>query len=343
MIKVNSRNFGFLKQYDPNLERLGALAERFFQEDPNTSLIKTRQFAELLAGHAAAHTNQITTDRDTQIEVLNILSRNGIISKEVADAFHLIRKRGNRANHDFSGTHNEALSSLKFSRALGVWFHQTFGDKNFKPRPFMPPPDPEEMASELHEQLEDLRRQLDESLSEAEHATRLAEEEAELRLSAEERASKESEERTLWEAMAQEAEETKAELLVRLTTLQASHAVQAPPQDIPLDIDEADTRALIDSQLRDAGWKADSQNLRYSRGTRPSNTPIAIAEWPTESGPVDYALFTEGKCIALVEAKRHSKDVPGVLAQAKRYARDLTIDPEQLAAGAPFRHGVDSF
>ena len=37
-------NFDFLKSYDAQLVRLGALAERYFKEDPNTCLIKLRQF-----------------------------------------------------------------------------------------------------------------------------------------------------------------------------------------------------------------------------------------------------------------------------------------------------------
>ncbi len=39
-------NFDFLEVYDTQLVRLGALAERYFKEDPNTCLIKLRQFAE---------------------------------------------------------------------------------------------------------------------------------------------------------------------------------------------------------------------------------------------------------------------------------------------------------
>ena len=341
---ANSQNFGFLQRYDAKLERLGALAERFFYDDPNTSLIKTRQFAVLLAGHAAALTNQITGDRDTQLDILNALSRNGIISKEVADAFHLIRKRGNKANHDFAGTHNEALSSLKFAFALAVWFHKRFGDKKFTAPAFVPPQEPVNVTAELHKQLSDLRDQLNESLSGAERARKQAEEEAALRLSAEERAKKEAEERAIWEAMAQEAEEGKAELLSRLTALQETQGAATPPPEVSLEIDEADTRELIDSQLRDAGWLADSVNLRFSKGTRPDATKaMAIAEWPTESGPVDYAMFLDGRCVALVEAKRQSKDVPGVLSQTKRYAIDLTINPEHIAAGAPYRHEGETY
>ena len=48
-MKGISANFDFLGKYDVQLVRLGALAERYFKEDPNTCLIKLRQFGEVLA------------------------------------------------------------------------------------------------------------------------------------------------------------------------------------------------------------------------------------------------------------------------------------------------------
>jgi type I site-specific restriction endonuclease len=76
------------------------------------------------------------------------------------------------------------------------------------------------------------------------------------------------------------------------------------------------TRILIDDQLDAAGWAVNSRELRYANGTRPqAGQAIAIAEWPTESGPVDYALFIEGRCVGVIEAKRAVKDVPGRLGQ----------------------------
>ena len=41
-----ARNFAFLAVHDPQFVRLGALAERYFADDPSTSLIKLRQFGE---------------------------------------------------------------------------------------------------------------------------------------------------------------------------------------------------------------------------------------------------------------------------------------------------------
>lgn len=53
---ATSPNFEFLAAHDPQLARLGAVAERYFRDDPNTSLIKLRQFGEVFAQLAAAKT-----------------------------------------------------------------------------------------------------------------------------------------------------------------------------------------------------------------------------------------------------------------------------------------------
>ena len=80
------------------------------------------------------------------------------------------------------------------------------------------------------------------------------------------------------------------------------------------EMDEQETRAIIDQQLNDAGWKADTPNRRYSKGARPQpNLNQAIAEWPTESGPADYALFMGMTLVATIEAKRNAKNVYGAI------------------------------
>ncbi len=93
---------------------------------------------------------------------------------------------------------------------------------------------------------------------------------------------------------------------------------------------EAETRYLVDEQLRKVGWEADTGTLRYANGTRPiKGRNIAIAEWPTDStvgnkGYVDYALFIGTQMIAVVEAKAIHKDIPSVIDyQCKDYARNI--------------------
>ncbi len=91
---------------------------------------------------------------------------------------------------------------------------------------------------------------------------------------------------------------------------------------------EAETRYLIDEQLRKVGWEADTELLRYSKGTRPAKgRNIAIAEWPTDSavgnrGYADYALFVGLQMVATIEAKAVHKDIPSVIDyQCKEYSR----------------------
>lgn len=115
----------------------------------------------------------------------------------------------------------------------------------------------------------------------------------------------------------------KADSKRRLTAYQRAASIH---------LSEAQTRELIDEQLRRAGWDADTQNIRYSKGSRPEkNTYKAIAEWPTNSslgnrGYADYALFIGETLVAVVEAKKIDTDVFGALnVQAKDYAKNIKV------------------
>jgi len=102
-------------------------------------------------------------------------------------------------------------------------------------------------------------------------------------------------------------------------------------------LSEDETRVIVDHQLRAAGWQVDTWALRYSLGTRPEKSVNkAIAEWPTNFGPADYALFSGLDFIGVVEAKKMGKDVLSDLAQSKRYARDVALDGEARLVGGPW-------
>jgi len=46
---VPTSNFAFLSAHDAQPVKLGVLAERYFRDDPVTSIFKLRQFAERVA------------------------------------------------------------------------------------------------------------------------------------------------------------------------------------------------------------------------------------------------------------------------------------------------------
>ena len=342
-----SVNFNYLRSHDVQLVRLGALAERYFRDDPSTCLIKLRQFAEVLAQLTAARTGQFVSTEEAQADLLKRLKFQRVISQEVADLFHQIRIAGNKATHEYMGDHGQALTMLKMARQLAIWFHRTFsGDTSFRAGVFVPPPNPTDVTAELAAKLERLRIALEETRSEAERARLAAEEHARAVLSAEEKALRQAEERSLWEQLAVESEQARSVLEVQLATLQAA-SKQLPAQQTAaiisladqategIDLDEDETRAIIDQQLQDAGWLADTRNLRYGKGVRPAKGQNrAIAEWPTANGIADYALFIGTSCIGFIEAKRRRKNVSAAIDQAERYARGFQAGDGFAAIGA---------
>lgn len=97
---------------------------------------------------------------------------------------------------------------------------------------------------------------------------------------------------------------------------------------INVHLSEAQTRELIDEQLRKVGWDVDTKELCYSKGTRPTKGKnLAIAEWPTDSttgnnGYADYALFIDEKMVGIIEAKKKHTNISSVLdGQCKAYAK----------------------
>jgi len=344
-----SVNFGFLSAHDPRLAALGAQAERYFREDPPTTIFKLRQLAEILAKLIAAHHAVYLGDKEAFEETLRRLSYDRILPREAADVFHALRKTGNIAVHEAKGTHSEALIALKFARQLGIWFHRTYGGQpKFNPGPFVPPPEPVDATEALKEEIAALQRRAAESTEVADAAKARAETESRVRETLEQRLKREAEERAVWEQLAHDSEAALIEMAAKLAAIQAE-AEAAPRTEVlklvergeeaaaRIDLDEAETRALIDQQLRDNGWEADTKTLRYSAGVRPAKgRNMAIAEWPTANGPADYALFVGMTLIGLVEAKRKRKNISAAIDQSQRYSVGVKNSSDFAFAGGPW-------
>lgn len=331
-------NFSVLSQHDEQLLRLGMLAEKYFADDPNTCLIKLRQLGESLAQMLAARSGLYVSPEETQHDLLRRLQDGGVLPREISQIFSEVRRAGNVASHTLLGDHRTALTTLKLSWQLGLWFHRTFKDPAYKSGPFIPPHAPKDETGELRLELEQLRAAVSEyQATHSEVAKKLSATEARLREA--------KDEQVFWESMATETEQAKVALAKSLAEQQIIAAAQpkasftrlvtaANSAASSVQLDEADTRKLIDQQLRLAGWEADSEILRFNKGTRPEkNRNRAIAEWPSESGPADYVLFVGLNPVAVVEAKRKNVDVSGSLQQAKRYSRSFVPSAETLLPG----------
>ena len=291
-------NFSFLQPHDEQLARLGLLAEKYLLDDPNTSLIKLRQYGELLAQTVSAQMEMYKNEPESQYDLLLRLRMENVLADEIYQLFSEIRRAGNDASHNGGGDYPRALSCLKIAWQLGIWFERTFYRHDFTPAEFFTPTVRDENTV-LRQELENLAAET------ARVKAALAEQQ---------NAAEKKQSRTFDKYRA---------------------AAQSASQQIQLD--EPATRQMIDAQLTQAGWEADTLTLRYANGTRPERgRNLAIAEWPTNSGPADYVLFIGLTPIAVVEAKRKNIDVSASLVQAKRYSRDFFLTEEMQSPGGPW-------
>lgn len=99
---------------------------------------------------------------------------------------------------------------------------------------------------------------------------------------------------------------------------------------------------LIDNLIKNANWGEIFDEKNQDR--IPKEATFIFEEYPTDHGPVDYALFKEGSLVAFVEAKRESIDPRNVLEQAKRYGKGVDSEDKfgpEKEYGVPFLYSTN--
>lgn len=281
-------NFAFLNKEFPVLANLGELAEKYCYSDPNSCLMKLGMIGETIVNLMFLYDKLTLPVDNIAVKKINILQNEGMLSKDLVDILHALRKARNKAAHQNYASTEACLILNEMAFSLCEWFMQTYGDWNYKNHEYIKP----EPQSETNTQF----------ISKNEEEAK----EAQLAAEAEEMASKA-------EAVAKKDRQERA-----MKVANQRHK------------SEAETRYIIDEQLRQVGWEADTNELRYSKGTRPvKGRNIAIAEWPTDStvgsrGYADYALFIGTQLVAIIEAKAEHKDIPSVIDyQCKDYSQNI--------------------
>ena len=289
-------NFSFLQSTFPVLANFGGLAEQYCYSDSNSCLMKLGMIGETIVNLIFSYDRIPLPYDNTAVVRIDTLFREGLITRDLSDILHALRKVRNKAVHENYSSIEEGKILLQMAYSLCEWFMQTYGDWSYENQPFvMPEPatqaEPEDTAAEESKE--------EELIKEAEKAA----------------AASEQVDPDLRKKQAQKA---------------ASQRVKS----------EAETRYMIDEQLRKVGWEADTDNLRYSKGTRPAKGRcMAIAEWPTDStvvqnGYADYALFVDKQMVATIEAKAIHKDIPSVIDyQCKDYSRNIRRKDAQYQIG----------
>lgn len=291
-------NFDFLSRDFPVLANFGKLAEQYCFSDANSCLIKLGMIGENIVNLIFTYDGIDLPYDNTAVTRIDTLMREGLLTRDLCDILHAIRKARNKATHENYGSTDEAKTLLQMTYSLCEWFMQTYGDWNYQNQPFVMPSETE-MSNYVVADKEQEKKFEDELTKEAE--------------------------KTALSAPKVSQEERRKQSALAAGKRQLS---------------EAETRYLIDEQLRKVGWKADTEQLRYSKGTRPEKgRNMAIAEWPTDSqvgnrGYADYALFVGTELIATIEAKASHKDIPSVIDyQCKEYSQNIREKDSQYQIG----------
>lgn len=280
-------NFWFLKHEFPFLQNIAESAEYYVYSDPSASLSKQRLFIEkVTAVIFGEHFLDFPPD-DSLNNRLHMLKREGILNdSKIINCFYQIKDKGNLAIHDGKGTTNDAISGLLAAYRIAKWLVEVYGETEV------------ELPTAFHKP---------ENLD-SRHALHILQQEFAKLEKANERQLEKI--RELSSRRSREEEEN-----LKLKAFLASNSME---------LSEAETRQIIDKQLQDAGWEADTPNLNHQlKGTLPEKgRNMAIAEWPVKGGRADYALFIGEELIGVVEAKKKAKEVLSDMKQAKRYSVD---------------------
>ena len=288
-------NFEFLKEIEPHiLYRIAHLAETYLYTDPNGCLMKLRQFAEVMVNEVFQIEHIALPYDNNQANRISVLKREGIIEHQLGRILNELRQRGNEAVHAGFDSLTSAKTLLQMAYHLAQWYALSYGEGTGGHTFVMPQEEDIPNAAELQAEKEAQDQQI----------KALTEQLLGLQ-----------KQQSYWEA-AQTKEFIKA---------QKERARRTQQYTKNLQLSEAETRQLIDAQLCEAGWQADTEHLRYSKGTRPEKGKnLAIAEWPTDKGFADYALFFGLQLVGIVEAKAKHKDISSILSnQCKDYATHI--------------------
>ena len=284
-------NFAFLKSHFPVLANFGILAEKYCYSDSNSCIMKLGMIGETIVNLMLTYDKiKIPTDCNA-VTKIKILSLQGLLTPDLSDILHALRKARNKAAHTNYENIKEGQTLLEMAYSLCEWFMQTYGDLQYKHCKFVMPTEADAQSITDNDDKAAEQKMLEET------------------------------EKIAAAAKAVAADERRKRALAASSQRQKS---------------EAETRYMIDTQLRKVGWEADTENLRYGKGIRPQKGKnLAIAEWPTLSsagnkGRADYALFAGEKLVAVIEAKAEHKDIPSVIDyQCKEYAQNIRPEDEK--------------
>lgn len=304
MQDIKSLNFEPLRAAYPELANMGGYAEHYAHTDPESALVKLRNFAERLVDRIYLKLKLERAPQSNFVDLLHNSSFQTVAQPLVLDKLHLLRRLGNRGAHGEDVVATDAVRCVQEAWQLARWLHVTFlGGKVADFEAFKQPP-----VEGIDSKAEFKRK-----------AKALAEEnslkEERLKLALQELAELRAADRVATPAVAVFTSPT-AQTLERTGQFSLDTANQ-------LRFTEDNTRKwLIDRDLRMAGW--DVPKGTTSNESVGQEVEVSYQATTTGKGYCDYVLWDDnGKPLAVVEAKKTLIDARTGQEQAKQYADAL--------------------
>lgn len=310
MSEIKSLNFTFFEKSSPELYLLGAFSEQYVQSDPASCLVKLRTLGEALLKDYFDRRNDYWPG--SFMEALRHPYVESGLPYQIKNLFHSLRKAGNRAAHTHQGVATEAMDTLKMAHRLCLWYYSTFMNGDISSiSQFQTPVSPKQEDAALKRKLLEMEAQLESQRKQLE-AEMKARQEAMAEKQAIEASLREQQEQQFQEDIAQELFEEGSDYEKR-----SSEAMNT------LQLSEAETRSfLIDTMLVQSGWKV-APKLESTEQVG-KEVEVSGQPTPTGMGSVDYVLYDDSaNPIALIEAKKTSKNPDIGLEQARLYAKAL--------------------
>ena len=292
---AGNSNFGFMLADWPELAQHARRAEQFARIDPRASMFYARYTAERLVEWLYKVEPALALPyKDDLNALLNEPAFKNLVGGVIGSKFTIIRKAGNNAVHNpVNPTIMGAELVLKELHHVCYWLARNYGKNGSQLPPSLtfdagllaPAPKaaaPQQSPAQLQQLEADLKAK-DEALAEAAAAN---------------------------EDLAAQLQQLQAQIAA------AKKQNQAVPDNH--DYDEALTRKhLIDLDLNEAGWPLSNPEDREF----PVDTMPTASGTLTGTGFIDYVLWgDDGLPLAVVEAKRTTKDPHVGKQQAKLYA-----------------------
>ncbi|WP_421947656.1 DEAD/DEAH box helicase family protein [Phaeodactylibacter xiamenensis] len=289
-------NFQFLREGWPEVFQNAQQAEAHGITAPVTSVFYSRLTLELMVNWLYENDEELEAPYDTALSSrMYERTFREILPPSMYKELHIIRKEGNNAVHTGKTSQYKALAMLKYLHRFLGWCARLYSEE----RPEVPTFEDHFIpakgtAEKSRAQLERMQLQVEERVEELQKERR----------------------RRL------QAEEEAARLKAQLEALQAIKSQNKAAGNVlpPPPMSEKETREIfIDVLLREAGWDIDAPNVREYPV---EGLPVAVNK--TGRGNADYVLWGQnGKPLAVIEAKRTSKEAYQGQHQAELYANCL--------------------